>query len=187
MPHMQAACCGATVVVFVMTQDFLMREWCMRELQWALQQRQRSGSRMLPELLPVFLPCGLVAEDRFDVDDLFGDSSMAMLKLSTPDDASEDVSKEWMATCKGNLASLVNLGALRSDKYGFGCVHICFTDQRAAALAFQCLQRTWHYCPGIWARHRQINGHVCATDNRVPGLQWLRDVCCVICGFELVD
>lgn len=94
VPHMQAACCGATVVVFVMTQDFLMREWCMRELQWALQQRQRSGSRMLPELLPVFLPCGLVAEDRFDVDDLFGDSSMAMLKLSTPDDASEDVFKE---------------------------------------------------------------------------------------------
>ena len=143
---MQAACCGATVVVFVMTQDFLMREWCMRELHWALQQRQRSGSRMLPELLPVFLPRGLVAEERFDVDDLFGDSSMAKLKLSTPDQKSEDVSEEWMATCKSDLASLVNLGALRSDKYGFGYVHSCFSDRRPLPFSFSSTRGT---TPGI--------------------------------------
>ncbi len=46
-PHMEAACRRAKLVVFMITRDFLRREWCMLELRWALDQRRSMGDRKL--------------------------------------------------------------------------------------------------------------------------------------------
>mmetsp|Transcript_12785 Transcript_12785/g.38532 ORF Transcript_12785/g.38532 Transcript_12785/m.38532 type:complete len:174 (-) Transcript_12785:3901-4422(-) len=55
--RMEAACDGVKLVIFVLTPDFLSSPYCMDELMWALN-RKRQGKGRLPELLPVFYPCG---------------------------------------------------------------------------------------------------------------------------------
>ncbi len=49
--RMKYACCGASLVIFVMTRQFLRSQWCMDELRWTLQQRETNGGR-LPVLYP---------------------------------------------------------------------------------------------------------------------------------------
>ncbi len=116
-PHMEAACRGAKLVIFLITRDFLQREWCMLELRWALDQRHSKGDRKLPEVLPVFLPVsGAAGEPFLNVDDLSPVSKEAkeLLQLSRPLDALEG---KWAKDCELDLACLLRFGAVRSDAY----------------------------------------------------------------------
>ncbi len=56
---MKDTCCGAKLVIVVVTREFLRSQWCMDELRWTLQQREISEGQ-LPELLPVLYPGTLV-------------------------------------------------------------------------------------------------------------------------------
>ena len=125
--HMEAACRGAKLVVFMITRDFLRREWCMLELRWTLSQRRSVGDRQLPEILPVFLPVSdEPGGDIFNVDDLkpLGECTKAQLQLSRPAGVSEAVHLE---ECQRNLADLQGFGAIRSDAYHSRCVHSCLS------------------------------------------------------------
>ncbi len=116
-PHMEAACRQAKLVIFLITREFLQREWCMLELRWALDQRHSEEHRKLPGLLPVFLPVsGAAGEPLLNVDDLFPVSKEAreLLQLSKPLDAPEG---RWTTDCELNLACLLRFGAIRSDAY----------------------------------------------------------------------
>ncbi len=57
--RMMKACCGASLVIFVVTRQFLSSQWCMDELRWTLQKRETSGGR-LPEMLTVLYPGDVV-------------------------------------------------------------------------------------------------------------------------------
>ncbi len=127
-PHMEAACRGAKLVIFLITRDFLQRERCMLELRWALDQRHSKGDRKLPELLPVFLPVRGAAREAFlNLDDLLPVSKEAkeLLQLSRQQDTPE---RKWAEDCELDLACLLRFGAIRSDTYPdrcaqSGCTH----------------------------------------------------------------
>lgn len=58
--RMRAACQGATVAIVVLTRDFLRSAYCMEEVRWVLEERERSSTgpskKALPELLVVLYP-----------------------------------------------------------------------------------------------------------------------------------
>lgn len=58
-PRMKAATQNAKLVIFVITREFLSSSYCMDELRWALEQRERS-SVQLPMILPILYSSGSV-------------------------------------------------------------------------------------------------------------------------------
>eukprot|EP00208_Stichococcus_sp_RCC1054_P004684 CAMPEP_0206138148 /NCGR_PEP_ID=MMETSP1473-20131121/3105_1 /ASSEMBLY_ACC=CAM_ASM_001109 /TAXON_ID=1461547 /ORGANISM="Stichococcus sp, Strain RCC1054" /LENGTH=1759 /DNA_ID=CAMNT_0053531493 /DNA_START=839 /DNA_END=6118 /DNA_ORIENTATION=+ len=117
---MQAQLRGATLVVFILTREFLTSKYCMEELHWALEQRDQSPSKT-PRILPVFLPPPSKTPSRetpagsFDIGDLghLSEDSLKRLKSCAP----KNMEADWIFRCSKNLHALSRFGAIRSDMY----------------------------------------------------------------------
>lgn len=110
-PKMEGQLRGATLVVFLLTPDFLGSSFCMTELQWALEQREKDDSKT-PKILPVFLK----EYADFGVGDLhkLNKASLEMLRTSKP---SGIPGATWISDCSKHLHSLSRFTAIRSNSY----------------------------------------------------------------------
>lgn len=53
--RIEAACRDAKLAIFVITRSFLCSQWCMDEVHWVLDQRERNTAN-LPEILTILYP-----------------------------------------------------------------------------------------------------------------------------------